>query len=404
MAPVSIVELEKALKCRARKGRDAPGAKPLGDLELVRRQLRDGVGSHVAVDRVLWNAIREVPTSGFERGAGGFRRTPDAIRCFLAIYGRLELQDTLRSDGDLTKARLFPDNPPGGHGERSTRYAKIMAFDRLGAYPEEAMCAALSCAKKGAIERHSKGAPQAIAKALHAQEAKLRGVPSTGARAGERPAASSMAGKVQAAEDDLHASGLLPSFRKTKPVREPFEGLIRKLREPLGGYANAGAQFAFVVEQLDALVSMLQGISVSEDISVNGNEDYVKKQFSTLERGIDIERIFLYEDADKSQMLKAMTAQKREADRAGKRAHAKGRDAGVYKPYLLERSKAMDVDPQGEFLSTAIIDRNLPTRRVVRQRFAPEGHLTYREVTVSPAEVERAIDHFVTLRENSKEG
>jgi hypothetical protein len=404
MGSIGISELEKALKCRAKKGCLAPGAQLLGELELVRLQQQSEPDGDLqrSIDRVLWNAVEAVATDAFQRADGGFRRTSLAVRCFLAIYSRLDLANMSGADGDLARESLFPDSPSGGFGTPDERYEKILQFDKFGPYPKEAMCAALSCAGKGAIERHSTAAPRAIADVLHAHEAAVLERTTPNATRGPRSATASMADRLLTAEDQLRGSGLLSSYCETLLVKDKFIGLMQKLKEPLTGYANAGANFTFVVEQLDAVTQILQGICVSEDLEVNGNDTYVKRQFDALRRGIHIERIFLYTEADKRKIVQAVEIQKAAASTATLRASADGDDAGVYRAYLLERSKALELDAVEEYLSIAIIDRKLPTQRVVRQRFGPEGHLTYREVTVSSEEVDRAVYHFDTLKENSK--
>ncbi|MHB8531505.1 MAG: hypothetical protein ACYDC2_02180 [Solirubrobacteraceae bacterium] len=378
----------------------------LSELELVRGELRDGEALLGAVDRVLLEIVREVPTDGFERGKRErgkpeFKRTPEAVRCFLAMFCRLDLKAALGVRTALDAERLFPSGRGGGTGESSGLLARVQAYDPSGGYPRDAMCAALSCGDKGAVNKHLASARRVLGEAILRRELAARG--GLLEHGGDGIGAASMVARLRAAEAKLSKSGLLPSYRRTRPVKRQFDGLIDALEGPTAGYADAGAKFEFVLEQLEGVEASLQGICVSEDIPVKGNEDYVRKQFARLAGGICIERIFLYDEKDEEEMLRAIKTQKRKAGEAVKRGLAEGLGPGSYTPYLLARSSARDEDPGEEFISMVIIDRELPARRVIRQRFSSEGSLNHREVTVSDDHVERAIELFDALKQNSRE-
>lgn len=402
MRDLTVELAESALKARAKKGRETPDARRLSELELVQRERRDGEDLLGGVDRVLLDVIHEIPTDGFERADGKFRRTPEAVRCFLGMFCRLDLERAVGVERGLDMDRLFP--PDLEDGERhpvEERYARVRAYDRFGGYPRDAMCAALSCGPKGAVNHHLKSARELIARAIVQCEEELMHRSANQRRKSSAQQGVSIASTVQEAELKLRESGLLVSYVETLPVKRLVDALIDKLEEPLRTYADAGANFDFVVHQLEEAKATLQGICVSDDLPVNGNDEYVQKQFVALEGGIDIERIFLYTEQDREKMVQAAKKQKSRAAAARKRALARDGSPGTYTPYLLDRSCIEAEDPDEESVSIAIIDGELPTRRVIRQRFSSHGSLNHREVTVSGHNVERAIELFDTLKQNS---
>lgn len=401
LQPVAI--LIGALESRAKDGRTAPrSTAALGRLKLVGKKMRMGMTLDEAIDAVLWNAVLSIETPHLLTGKGGGRNTQATIRCYLAVYARLDVASALASESAISTARVFPETSadPAGRKRNATNRARLVAFDRdciwwkstdpTGPSVKAAMASALNRSVKGSVDKFAKLAPELIAGELIRGEAMLL-----------QPSAEGAAARLQQAEDSLEACGLLSSYCATVELQNQIDNLRKRLEAPLDGYMAPIKEFGFVIAQLDHTFHSLHGVMGYEDTDVSENESYVERQLSALtHRGIDIQRVFLYEEDNKAQ---AMKLAREHADRAAQAISAGG-GKGSYKAYLAAKTVAKKVfTKEGEvdekFLSMVIVDRGHGTQRVVTQKFGPPHEYA---ASAYPPNVEQAGRYFDVLRSNAK--
>jgi hypothetical protein len=397
----SVAVLIEALESRAHAGRTSPRATAvLGGLKLVSRKTLAGATLEDAIDQVLWDAVKGVETPHLVTGRGGSWHSQAAIRCYLAVYVRLDVAAALVSEPAIAEASVFPEAAVVDEekaDKTSANRAILRAFDRdckwgSSTRPHDpsvraTMAAALSLSSPRSIDnKFARLAPALLAGELMRHEAMLH-----------LPSPEGIAAILRKSEESLEACGLLASYCATMNVQDRVDPLVKLLEAPLDGYTEPIKEFSFVIAQLDHTAHSLHGVMGFEDTTVSENEAYVKRQLLALkERGIDIERIFLYDDKNKAPARELAKDQIHRA--AG--AIADGGGCGDYKAYLVARSVAHKVfTKEGEidekFLSMVIVDRGHSTQRVVTQRFGPPHEYTS---SAYPPNVEQASKYFDVLR------
>ena len=387
----TIAELTEALEKRARNGRDVSAAQALHALAAVRARLSHGADAPTALDEVLWEVVRATETPHLVSARGGHGHTPEALRCYLAVYSRLDVSSALQHNG-LAKGEIFPKLSSRRNADRTKRGQQRSAYEQLRKYHrdeagwaevEAAMSYALTVTKEVVENKWARLAPSILAGELLRHEAEFQ---LQSARLG-------LAGQVAEAEERLERAGLLASYVRTPPVVAKLRELEKLLKEPENGYVSAGKDFKFVIAQLDTTYHTLRGISSPKDDTVASNPSYFAEQLRVLiERGISIERVFLYEKGREDESERLARQQRQHAATAIEEAQG---TSGSYNAFLVARSIALDVFRGEDYSSIAIIDAGEPTQRVVRMAIGPPNSF---EVSSSHFDVERALGVFDTLK------
>jgi hypothetical protein len=390
-----IPDVIDALSCRAELGREAGGALKLAGLQSVAQtqRLSRGMTTVDAIDDVLWRAVGAVKTSYLQGSRGGSHHTQEALRCFLAVFVRLDIRTRLEHDPAFEKSKIFPELSLAGGSkhERATKnYELLFGYDPGAPWRSDgtagavsvwaAMCAALSLSPKGAIEKFRRLAPVLLAAHLIRGEIDL-----------SLPHAGAVTPVLRDIEVRLDQRGLLSSYSSTRIVRDGLDEFIDLLEAPLHGFTEPVEDFAFVLKQLDTTYHSLKGVMVYEDTKVNQNDAYFERQLEVLsQRGIRIERVFLYEEANKAEVLALEEMQ---------RTRAQGIIAGCtnegsYTSYLVSSVLATGMREDESLPSFVIIDYGQSTQRVVTQRFGPLEHYA---MSASTTDIRRKAERFDVL-------
>lgn len=374
---------------RAKKGRTSKHAVLLEKLLGVTRRIERGASPEEALEQMLWAAIDEVETPHLVKVPGGHPHAQEAIRCYLAIYARLNIAE--RMDKSIA-AKVFPnleDNDPVKRAAARENYATTCAFDVDCGWSlvKNTMSAALSLSKDGAIEKFVKMAPFILAAEITRAEAVLR-----------MPSPAGAVFPLFGIEERLEAAGLLKAYCGIADVQQLVQRLKEVLEAPMYRDTHTGAEFSVVMRMLESTYRSLHCICAPEDADVPENAAYVSKQMELLgSRGISIERIFLYDDGEESVARAFADKQRLEAEQVLSQSSARG---GSYKPYFVSRTVAQDVLIDPNFVSLAIFDRGTQRQRVATQLFR---QARFYPISSAPTVVHLAAQNFDSLKSQSRE-
>jgi hypothetical protein len=390
---LSTAEILEALVARAEHGRDSAAALRLGELTSARMRTARGIDSLSAIDEVLWQAISSLDPSYLLAGRRA-KHTSESLLCCLSIFARLDVRALLASDPVVDKDRAFPglSLKAGSRREAAERdYATVYDYDRDGPWRLTgeskqsvwaAMCAALSLAERGAIEKYCQLAAVLLAAEILRNEA-----------LNNSSSATTVTGPLRDVEILLDERGLLTPYSSTPMVRDELDRLLNVMEVPLRGFTEPVADFGFVIRQLDTTFHSLKGVMVYQDTKVNQNDDYFERQLEVLvEHGITIERAFIYEDENEPKVRELEKRQRTLAEAAT----ASCPQDDLYKPYLVS-SKFVRAMGQ-ELPSFVIIDYDEPTARVVTQSFGP---LEQYRMSAHPTDVRRKAEEFKLLMDHA---
>ncbi len=349
-----------------------------------------------AIDEVLWLAVGAIETSYLVGNRGGHNHTQEALRCYLAIFARLDIRTRLESDPAIEKSKVFPAlGLTGGSKHENARqnYELLCGFDPDASWRPngaagapsiwEAMCAALSVSPKGAIDKFWRLAPALLAAQLMRGEVDLY-----------LPLTDAVTPTLRAIETRLDERGLLPAYAGTRIVRDALDTFAALLEKPLHGFTKSVHDFEFALKQLDTVYHSLKAVMIYEDSKVGQIDAYFKRQLDLLERGITIERVFLYEEATEEEVRALEDKQRTLACRAIDSRN----NGGSYITYLVSSVivEAMpDVEPLPSFV---IMDHGEPTQRVVRWTFEA---LEQYAMSASTADIRRYAELFGILKDHA---
>jgi hypothetical protein len=385
----TVADITKALERRAVKGRDSGDATEFAVLKNVAQRIDQGSCYEDAVDHVLWMAIRRMETPHLVGVRGAPPHPQDAIRCYLAIYARLNVA-ALIERAALPLRQMFPDlgsEPDDNKHRLAAAHRKVVcAFDSECQWSlvRKAMSAALSLNEKGSIDKFVKLAPSLLAAELIRDEAMAR-----------MPKAKGPAFALREIEERLESAGLLAAYCDTETVRELVRQLGQVLEEPLHRYTLTGTSFKVFTGMLETTYHSLRAISSPEDNEVSENDDYFDRQLEILGcRGIAIQRIFLFDEG--AEAAPRQRAAEQEA-RANEKV-AQSCKGGSYKPYFVPRAVAQAIVRDPKFFSVAIFDEGWPTQRVATQMF---GTARRYQISCDSADIETAAESFESLKSHS---
>jgi len=359
----TLADVAHALEARAKHGQTAAVLLQLSTVErrveASSSSLDDRDSRRAALDQVLRDLISNIDPSPL-----GGRSTPQDRRLFLAIFARLagihELMQerpflTPQSRSILTSTTDLIEHVEGLHPDDPWE-------DR-----REVASKVLRKASRGAVDDYCRLAPLLLAGELVRYEAEqnvLRRLVSP---------------HLEVVATQLDRGGVLDAFVQTPEVVRAVRQLEDRLGEPLHGFSRAGA-FQFVISQLQTTYHSIRGISGISDDDVGSNTHYREEQLRLLrERGISIERVFLYEEAERDAVSNIVNTQRAlgqgvVADMRESWEQQRAR-VGSYEVHALPLERAQGILPSDDpaWQSFAVFDYDTPTARVLRLTVADSG-------------------------------